>query len=104
MTAIIEAARASCNLVWLENLNLRGGFKADILGYIAERHPDLVPLYDAIYRKGDRSYWQALDGEIRVWAAREGLDYVRNDDTVRRPFDAPPVIVNYFYHEEVRKR
>lgn len=104
VTAIIEAARASCNLVWLENLNLRGGFKADILGYIAERHPDLVPLYDAIYRKGDRSYWQALDGEIRVWAAREGLDYVRNDDTVRRPFDAPPVIVNYFYHEEVRKR
>lgn len=30
--AIIEAARDRCNLVWLENLNLRGGYKADILG------------------------------------------------------------------------
>jgi len=101
--AIIREVRESCNLVWLENLNLRGGFKADILGYIAEAHPELVPLYDAIYRRGDRSYWQALDAELREWTASEGLEYVRNDDTMRRPFDAPPAIVNYFYHEEVRK-
>ena len=58
--AIIEAARDRCNLVWLENLNLRGGYKADILGYIAEKRPDLVPLYDAIYQKGDRAYWRSL--------------------------------------------
>ena len=101
--AIIEAARDRCNLVWLENLNLRGGYKADILGYIAEKRPELVPLYDAIYQKGDRTYWRELDAEVRVYAEREGLEYVRDDDTMRRPFDVPPTIVNYFFHEEVKK-
>lgn len=101
--AIIEAARDRCNLVWLENLNLRGGYKADILGYIAEKRPELVPLYDAIYQKGDRTYWRELDAEVRAYADREGLEYVRDDDTMRRPFDVPPTIVNYFFHEEVKK-
>ena len=89
-------------LVWLENLNLRGGYKADILGYIAEKRPELMPLYDAVYQKGDRTYWRELDVEVRAYAEREGLEYVRDDDTVRSPFDAPPVIVNYFFHEEIR--
>ncbi len=101
--AIIEAARDRCNLVWLENLNLRGGYKADILGYIAEKRPELVPLYDAIYQKGDRTYWRELDAEVRAYADRESLEYVRDDDTMRRPFDVPPTIVNYFFHEEVKK-
>lgn len=101
--AIIEAARDRCNLVWLENLNLRGGYKADILGYIAEKRPELAPLYEAIYKRGDRSYWRELDAEVRAYAEREGLEYVRDDDTMRRPFDAPPTIVNYFFHEEIKK-
>lgn len=100
---IIEAARDRCNLVWLENLNLRGGYKADILGYIAEKRPELIPLYDAIYQKGDRTFWRELDAEVRAYAERKGLEYVRDDDTMRRPFDAPPTIVNYFFHEEVKK-
>ena len=33
-----------------------------------------------------------------------GLDYVTNDDTMRRPFNSPPVIVNYFYHSQIKKR
>ena len=101
--AIVEAARDRCNLVWLENLNLRGGYKADILGYITEKRPELMPLYDAIYHKGDRTYWRELDAEVRAYAEREGLEYVRDDDTMRRPFDAPPTIVNYFFHEEIKK-
>lgn len=100
---IIEAARDRCNLVWLENLNLRGGYKADILGYVAEKRPELVPLYDAVYKKGDRTYWRELDAEVRAYAEREGLEYIRDDDTMRHPFDAPPTIVNYFFHEEVKK-
>ena len=44
--AIIERAKDQCDLVWLENLNLRGGFKKTIMDYIADRHPDLLPLYD----------------------------------------------------------
>lgn len=101
--AIIQRAREQCNLIWLENLNLRGSYKAVILDYIRERCPDLFPLYQEIYNRNDRSYWQALDAELQGFAAGIGLDYVTNDDSMKRPFDAPPIIVNYFYHSEIKK-
>lgn len=31
------------------------------------------------------------------------MEYRTNDDTFSRPFDAPPVIVNYFYHSKIKK-
>ncbi len=43
--AIFEAVKDQCDLFWLENLNLRGGFKKTIMDYIAVKHPDLMPLY-----------------------------------------------------------
>ena len=48
LPAIIRRAKDQCNLVWLENLNLRGGYKITIFDYITDKHPDLLPLYDAI--------------------------------------------------------
>lgn len=99
--SIIRRAKDQCNLVWLENLNLRGDYKQRILDYIAEKYPDLIPLYDAIYRKKDRSYWAELDAQMKQLCQEEGLLYVRDDDSIKRPFDAPPVVVNYFFHEEI---
>lgn len=101
--AIIRRAKGQCNLVWLENLNLRGSYKAVILNYIREKHPGLVPLYDGIYNHGDRTYWAVLDEEMRQFTAAEGLPYVRDDDSMQRPFEAPPVVVNFFFHEEIKK-
>ena len=101
--AIIERVKGQCNLIWLENLNLRGSFKAVILDYIKEKHPELTGLYEGIYGKGELAYWQSLDGEVKAYAAERGLDYVTNDDSMKRPFEAPPVIVNFFYHEKIRK-
>lgn len=101
--AIIERVKGQCNLIWLENLNLRGGYKAKILDYIQAKYPELTPLYHEIYTQGDRSYWQALDAEICAVAEEQGLSYLRDDDTVCRLFDAPPVIVNYFYHEQIKR-
>lgn len=101
--AIVERARDRCNLIWLENLNLRGAFKADILGYIARARPDLAPLYDAIYKRGDMGYWPELDRKLASFAEQRGLDYLVNDDTLQRPFEAPPVMVNYFYHAKIKK-
>ena len=69
-----------------------------------EKYPALLPLYREIYQKGSRSYWERLDERLRAYAAETGLAYVTNDDSMKRPFEAPPVIVNYFYHEQVRKR
>lgn len=101
--AIIDACKSVCQLVWLENLNLRGNFKPCVLSYIARKHPALVPLYDDIYRKGDKTYWQALDNEMRDYCLQNGLTYVRNDDSMKKPFDAPPTVVNFFYHEQIKK-
>ena len=100
---IILRAKGTYNLVWLENLNLRGSFKADIMTYISETRPDLVPLYDRIYNRRDPGYWEDLDAVMKRFTEEQGLDYVTNDDSMSRPFDAPPVVVNYFFHEKIRK-
>ena len=52
---------------------------------------------------GNRRYWEQLDEEMKSYAHANGLDYVRNDDSMNKPFDAAPVIVNFFYHEEIKK-
>lgn len=101
--AIIDRVKDQCNLVWLENLNLRGSYKAVILDYIRDQYPELLPLYEEIYLHGSRLYWETLDKDIRAYTKENGLEYVRDDDSMKRPFDAPPVVVNYFYHEEIKK-
>ena len=100
---IILRAKAHCNVIWLENLNLRGGYKTVILDYIRTHYPQLLPLYQDIYQNKNRAYWETLDNELKIWAAENHLDYTTNDDSLARPFDAPPVIVNYFYHEQIKK-
>ena len=99
--AIIARVKGQCNLVWLENLNLRGDYKGRILDWIHQHHPELDKLYHAIYSRKDRTYWSELDAYIRQYCADHGLRYVRNDDSVRARHGEPPVVVNYFYHEEI---
>ncbi len=101
--AIIERAKRQCNLVWLENLNLRGDYKKRILDWVHVHHPELDGLYRDIYTKKSRDYWTQLDQEIRAYTAKEGMPYIRDDDQHRAPFGEPPVVCNYFYHEEITK-
>jgi len=60
-------------------------------------------LYDEIYQQKNRFYWQKLDIQLRNYANRTGLDYARDDDSMQHSCDEKSIIVNYFYHEEVRK-
>ena len=53
MPAIIHKVKDQCQLIWLENLNLRGSYKTVILDYIKEKHPELFPLYQEIYNQGE---------------------------------------------------
>ncbi len=101
--AIAERAKNDCNLIWLENLNLRGAFGPVIMNYIRTKYPRLMPLYRDIYISGNDGYWQALDDDLRNFATDRGLEYRINDDSFSRPFDAPPVVVNYFYHSKIKK-
>lgn len=84
---IVEATKGACDLYWLENLNLRGGYKKDIIAYIQAQYPRLLGLYRQIYLKGEKSYWYALGRGLEEYAERHGVR-----------------MVNYFFHELVRQR
>ena len=102
--AIINQVKDFTDLIWLENLNLRGQFKGDIMNYIHEKHPELAPLYDEIYNKKRMDYWKTLEQEISTFAREEGYPYRINDLPYGRSLHGKPVIVNYFYHEKIRLR
>ena len=100
--AIFERVKNQCDLFWLENLNLRGGFKKTILDYIAGKRPELVQLYDEIYNKHDRSYFEALEKKAEEMAKKYDCPFVDNEMPYGRVPQGHPVIVDYFYHEEIR--
>jgi len=100
---IIEKVQCICNLIWLENLNLRGNYKKVILDYIKEKYIELLPLYEEIYQNGSRLYWEQLDINLKKYAEKSGFKYLRNDDSAKQNFNELPIIVNYFYHDEVKK-
>ena len=62
------------------------GAFAFVSGDLSERRPQLLG---------------QLDQEMQQFTADEGLFYVRDDDSIKRPFDEPPIVVNYFFHEEI---
>ena len=100
--AIIERVKDFADLIWLENLNLRGQFKGVIMDYIREKHPSLVLLYEDIYNRKRTEYWQSLEKEISSYAAEQGYPYRVNDLPYGRSEKGKPVLVNYFYHEKIR--
>ena len=87
--AIFHRVKNQCDLVWLENLNLRGGFKQEILDYIHEKYLHLINLYQAIYQKGDRSYFRDLEQREVAFALLGRADLPRNNVAFaqRKPAD-----------------
>ncbi len=100
--AIFERARNQCDLFWLENLNLRGGFKKDIMDYIKEKYPHLLPLYEEIYNKNNREYFENLRNDARQMAKEYNCPFVDNELPYGRAEKGHPVIVDYFYHEQIK--
>lgn len=100
--AIIEEVKGYADLIWLENLNLRGQFKGGIMAYIREKHPALFPLYEEIYNQKKLDYWKTLEEEISSYATQQGFPYRVNDLPYGRSEKGKPVLVNYFYHEKIR--
>ena len=100
--AIFHQVKEQCDLVWLENLNLRGAFKQEILDYIKSKYPQLATLYHVIYTEGDRSYFRELEERARRLAEENDCPFVDNELPYGRAKPGHPVIVDYFYHEEIR--
>ena len=101
--AIIDKIKDFCDYIWLENLNLRGNFKADILNYIAEKYPDLKSLYQQIYTKNDVTYWEILNRQVEEYATKNGLMYITDKEPFFRDPNGKPVIINYFYHSQIKQ-
>lgn len=101
--AIIEEVKVYADLIWLENLNLRGQFKRCIMEYIQEKYPSLFTLYDEIYNRKRLDYWKSLEAEISTYAAQQNLPYRVNDLPYGRSEKGKPVLVNYFYHEKIKR-
>ncbi|WP_298663310.1 radical SAM mobile pair protein B [uncultured Barnesiella sp.] len=100
--AIIEQVKDFADLIWLENLNLRGQFKGSIMSYIREKNPHLLPLYEEIYNRKRTDYWKGLEADIAQYARQHDYPYRINDLPYGRSQQGKPVIVNYFYHEKIR--
>ena len=100
--AIIEEVKGYADLIWLENLNLRGQFKGEIMAYIRKKHPALFPLYEEIYNQKRLDYWKALEEEISSYAAQQSFPYRVNDLPYGRSENGKPVHVNNFYHVKIK--
>ena len=81
---IIEKSRDFVDCFWFENLNLRGTYKKEILDIIKIDYPQYMDLYDQIYHKKDKSYWQSLAKDIHDYCMEHKIPHI-----------------NYFYHEEL---
>lgn len=88
---------------WTEEFPSGGDYKKTILDWIHEHYPKLDELYHEIYTKRSREYWNDLDTRMRAYTGKEGMPYYRAVDDKRAAFGELPVVVNYFYHEEVKK-
>lgn len=100
--AIVERVKSQCDFIWIENLNLRGGFKSDILDYIKNKHPDLKQLYDEIYNRKNRAYFDLLGEWIRNYCKENGNPYEDNFLPDGRMEPGKPMLINYLFHEEIR--
>lgn len=83
---IIEETKDYVDEYWFENLNLRGSYKAKILEYINKNYPNLAGLYNEIYNKNNKTYWQNLAQQINEFCLANNLKFE-----------------NFFYHEQIRK-
>lgn len=78
---IIEATAEFVCEYWLENLNLRGSYKQEILQYVSEKYPQFLSGYKEIYGNKNMEYWKQLPADIDSCCSLKNIRYT-----------------NYFYH------
>ena len=100
---IIGEVTGYVDYIWLENLNLRGGYKKVLLDYISEKYPDLEMFYEDIYRFKNMDYWRELDEKVEKFALENDYMYVIDEEPFLINPSDKPIIINYFYHEKIRQ-
>ena len=82
---------------------MRGNFKPIILDYVKKNFPQYAETYREIYNKKNLRYWFELDAEIKSYAEKNNLEYGYNRDDLEKNFSDAPTIVNFFFHEKIKK-
>lgn len=100
---IIERVEKYCDYIWLENLNLRENYKATIMDYISEKYPEHMSIYKETYLDNKRDYWVKLDQKMQQYAEENDYEYVIDKEPFLRSTTGKPIIINYFYHEEIKQ-
>lgn len=100
---IMDKVNGFVDYIWLEDLNLRGTYRKEIMDYIKKKYPDKYPLYENIYNKKDRSYWIDLASEVEEYAKKMDYVYVVDEDSKDVLSEGKTAIINYFYHSEIKK-
>lgn len=72
---IVDSSRQWVDTFWFENLNLNNTARNKVARAIGQHYPELIPLYRAIYREGDKSYWHGLMEEIARYCAENEMAY-----------------------------
>ena len=102
---IFQTVRNQCDAVWLENLNLRFGFRGAIFDYIDEKYPQYSSIYNQIFAGylEDKSYdyWEEYEKALPGYAAKEGCPYYVNEDPPGKATPGYPAIVNYLFHKRL---
>ena len=84
---LAQAAEGAADYICVENLNLRGSYKKEMLELMGRLHPELSGLYREIYcGSGAEEYWREVEGEI---------------DRLRQTCAVP--VRSYLYHEKIKK-
>lgn len=82
--AIIEKTKDYISEYWFEDLNLRGAYKYNILKYIKEKYPQIYPIFERVYIKGNKQELINMDNEIKEYCNKNNINYS-----------------DYFHHEDV---
>ena len=61
-----------------------------------------LPLYREIYDRHDRSFFVSLEKKAEEMAKKYDCPFMDNEMPYGRVPQGHPVIVDYFYHEEIR--
>ena len=71
--AIIDAVKPLTSHITFDALKLRRGNAEKILSFVHSLHPELKELYEEIYLRRQKDFWEGLRLEIKRKCAQEGI-------------------------------
>lgn len=87
LTALAQAASGAADYICVENLNLRGACKRDMLELMDQLHPELTGLYRHVFLSpGGGEYWKQTEDELTRLRERAGVP-----------------VISYLYHDKIKK-